>query len=67
LVILFSCPSSFGHGIVLSFFFWAFYCLVFLLLGILFSCPSSFGHKKIERQKEEGQDNEKTKKRRTRQ
>jgi hypothetical protein len=41
LVILLSCPSSFGHSIVLSFFFWSFYCLVLLLLVILLSCPSS--------------------------
>jgi predicted ABC-type exoprotein transport system permease subunit len=39
-----SCPSSFGHSIVLSFFFWSFYCLVLLLLVIVLSCPSSFGH-----------------------
>ena len=44
LVILLSCPSSFGHCIVLSFFFLSFYCLVLLLLVMLLSCPSSFGH-----------------------
>jgi hypothetical protein len=36
--------TSFGHSIVLSFFFWSFYCLVLLLLVIALSCPSSFGH-----------------------
>jgi uncharacterized integral membrane protein len=76
LVILLSCPSSFGHCIVLSFFFWSFYCLVLLLLVILLSCPSSFGHSICNDQKKkdktmqwpkEGQDNAMTKRRRTRQ
>jgi hypothetical protein len=75
LVILLSCPSSFGHCIVLSFFFWSLHCLV-LLLVIALSCPSSFGHcivlpffwslHCLVRPKE-GQDNAMTKRRRTRQ
>jgi fatty acid desaturase len=80
LVIALSFPS-FGHCIVLSFFFWLFYCLVLLLLVILLSCPSYFGHcivlsfffwscyclETIEWQKEKRQDNRMTKRRRTRQ
>jgi hypothetical protein len=87
-----SCPSSFGHSIFLSFFFWSLHCLVLLLLVILLSCPSSFCYcivlsffflslyclvlllfvkkkkdKTMQWQKEEGQDNTMTKRRRTRQ
>jgi hypothetical protein len=74
LVILLTCPSSFGDCIVLSFFFWSLHCLVLLLFVILLSCPSSGRQcndqkkkdKTIEWPKEEGQDN-RMNKRRTRQ
>jgi hypothetical protein len=54
LVIVLSGPSSFGHCVVWSFFFWSLCCLTFfiwslcclvlLLLVIVLSGPSSFGH-----------------------
>jgi hypothetical protein len=63
-------PSSFGHSIVLAFFFWSLHCLILLLLVIALSCPSSFGHCIVLSflfPKEEGQDNRMTKRKKKRQ